>query len=356
MNFLKRRQLRKQAHEVIRQARHVRNMRGDLLKPGDLDALVAGEGKVTAALKAKDVACIEKEGEALHGLAVSLIPRRVSPGLRENVEIVAVAIAVAMGFRAYFLQPFKIPTGSMQPTLYGIHTEARSEPGFTDKMLFRPIKWLLFGSWYREIKTELPGVLSGPVNPGANHPTYYLYRVGSRSYKVPRQATVRFRPGAYVPAGETLWAGVVTAGDHIFVDKVRWNFMRPKRGEIMVFETDGIDGLPPGTHYIKRMCGLPNESLEIRPPELLIDGASVDKPDGIARIARRDEGYGGYLNQGELRAGVVAQLGDGEYFALGDNTGNSRDSRYWGVVPRSNLVGPALLVYWPLSKRWGLAR
>ena len=49
-------------------------------------------------------------------------------------------------------------------------------------------------------------------------------------------------------------------------------------------------------------------------------------------------------------------LKEREYFALGDNTRNSRDGRYWGPVPQKNLVGPALLVYWPLSKRWGLAR
>ena len=186
--------------------------------------------------------------------------------------------------------------------------------------------------------------------------------VGPRRYRVPKDARLEYRPGEYVPAGAVLWAGIVKAGDHVFVDKVRWNFVQPKRGEIMVFSTAGVAGLPPGTHYIKRMSALPLETVSIDPPHLLIDGEIVNTPEAIQRIASRENGYGGYKLVAPGSPGLLRsprdefRLGPAEYFAMGDNTGNSRDSRYWGAVPQQNLVGPAFAVYWPLSSRWGRAR
>jgi signal peptidase I len=85
----------------------------------------------------------------------------------------------------------------------------------------------------------------------------------------------------------------------------------------------------------------------------------------MARIADQAPGYeAGYQLVDPRTAGSdpcylaspnqKVLLGPGEYLALGDNTTNSRDSRYWGPVRQRNLVGPACLVYWPFSKRWGL--
>jgi signal peptidase I len=109
------------------------------------------------------------------------------------------------------------------------------------------------------------------------------------------------------------------------------------------------------------MCGLPGEHLEIQPPNLLINGEVVTQPDTIRRIAEKDAGYHGYQYVHAQSLGLSAarpsfQLGEGQYFAMGDNTFNSRDSRYWGHVPAANLVGPAAGIYWPFSKRWGLSR
>jgi signal peptidase I len=149
----------------------------------------------------------------------------------------------------------------------------------------------------------------------------------------------------------------VTTGDHVFVDKVRWNLTKPKRGDIIVFNTDGIATLPPKTHYIKRLVGLPNERIAIDPPRLIVNGQSITSPRGIERIVHTDPGYRGYLLAGRLEAPADSvQLGPTEYFAMGDNTANSRDSRYWGAVPQENMVGPAFLVYWPFSARWGMPR
>lgn len=300
---------------------------------------------------------------------VSLTPRRRFAGLRENVEVIVVAVAVAMAFRAYFVQPFKIPTGSMQPTLFGITSADRESPLLTDRVPLRFVKWFLTGELYREARAKAGGTVG--IEMGAdgrpyvdpNHPGDVYYVVAGARYRIPRDARIRFRPGEYAPRGAILWAGSRTAGDHIFVDKVTWNFRRPRRGEIMVFGTRGIrelertlprdaDGNPISTHYVKRMVALPGETVAITPPDLLIDGQTNRDHAAIRRIADRDPGYAGF-SVTERMEGCLALPGQSyrlqgdEYFALGDNTGNSRDSRYWGAVPRDNLVGPACLVYWP---------
>jgi len=130
----------------------------------------------------------------------------------------------------------------------------------------------------------------------------------------------------------------------------------------MVFSTADIPTLAPGMHYIKRLVGLPGETISIAPPNVRVDGVEVHEPRSIERIASRSPGYAGYtLADPRSPESCVLRspsdtftLGDAEYLALGDNTLNSKDSRYWGGAPQQNLVGPAAFVYWPLlTKRWG---
>ena len=183
--------------------------------------------------------------------------------------------------------------------------------------------------------------------------------------------------GEYIQKDTVLWAGTRKAGDHIFVDKVSWNFRKPKRGEIMVFNTKGITKLEEGfvkdrkgntvsTHYIKRMCGMPGDKLSINPPKLLVNDNEVMTPDTIRRIIEKRPSHLNYPDYSgyQLAPGSEyfssqtdsVQLKEGEYFAMGDNTHNSKDSRYWGPVPEKNLVGPAAIVYWPITARWGRAK
>lgn len=362
MDFLRRRQTKKMAREILRHAKHLRNMREDLMRPEQLEELDRAESDLRSVLGVGNTDAVQRASDALYSCIGSLTPSRRFPGLRENFEIVVVAIAVAMGFRTYFLQPFKIPTGSMQPTLYGIHSETPIKASVLDRLPLKLAKWLVCGQWYKEIRVEIPGIVDGPYDAGENNPAVCYYNVGGQRYALPRNARPNFLPGDYVRSGELLWSGITTAGDHVFVDKVVWNFRQPRRGEIMVFSTENIPTLPKGTHYIKRLVGMPGETLSINPPNLKVNGQILKAPESIARIARQEGNYPGYTlptgPQALYLTSVLDKLtlGPDQYLALGDNTTNSKDGRYWGPVPRSNLVGPATLIYWPFSGRWGQTR
>lgn len=360
-HFFKNRKAVKIAEDLLKQSQHLRNVREDLMREADLQKLVASEESLKKALQAGDHAGVENESESLFALLNKMVPSGRPTAWAENFEILVVAIVVAMGFRTYFIQPFKIPTGSMEPTLNGIHSDAHTDPTIMDKVPMKYLKWMVYGEWYKEIKIREDGVLGDRAETTPDETSMFVY-VGNKRYKIPRGARTRVPPGTLMKKGEILWAGTVTTGDHVFVDKVRWNFSRPKRGQVMVFLTKGIKTLPENTHYIKRLIGLPNESVSINPPHIVINGKIISEPEGINRISRQLEGYAAgytipYSYSGESNyissSNDTRKLGPNDYFVLGDNTRNSRDGRYWGTVPEKNTIGPAALVYWPYSRRWG---
>ncbi|MBN1558238.1 MAG: signal peptidase I [Lentisphaerae bacterium] len=344
----------------------MRHMRGDIAAATDLEALREAEEEMRVALQDGESAAVQQAVDTLHARTQRLAGHRAWASLRENLEVAVVAITVAMAFRAYFLQPFKIPTGSMQPTLYGITSVAQDGPTLFDRIPLKFVKWFVTGDWYREVRARTSGRLADTPRTRSQTPSYVV--IGGVPHEVPRDAELRYRNGDPVPAGALLWSGVITAGDHVFVDRIRWNVWRPKRGQVIVFSTADIRTLPPGTHYIKRLAALPGETVSIAPPDLVIDGSIVREPRAIRNIAEKQDGYQGYAVIGDAPYGYLRTpshrlaLGPGEYFALGDNSHNSRDSRYWGGVPRENLVGPACFVYWPFlsshparrASRWGI--
>lgn len=175
--------------------------------------------------------------------------------LREWIESIVVAFLLAMVIRAFVVQAFKIPTGSMRPTL-------------------------------------LEGDLI-LVN--------------------------KFIYGAKVP----------------FLDLSLPKLRQPKRGEVIVF-------IYPEDHkkdFIKRLVGLPGEVIEIKNGTIYIDG----KPLVDAEFGQRF-----YYNYGEFQEdGYKITVPKDSYFVLGDNSRSSKDSRYWGFVPRKNILGKAILIYWP---------
>ena len=371
--YLALRKARKHLKDLRAHARGLYNLRRDIMPPAVAASMKDALDQAAGCLRGTQSEVADAVG-AIESALSDWSPLHRS-GWTENFEVLLVALGVAMAFRCYFFQPFKIPTGSMQPTLYGIHSEEREAPTLFDKMPLKPLKWLITGDWYREVRIG-PGGQVQPIYNDDRKPGYAALQVAGKRYYVPsdvfaRQALRVGREG-HVEPGSVLWSGIVHAGDHVFVNRILWNFRRPHRGEVMVFSTLDITGLPPGTHYIKRMTGLPDETLAIRPPELLIDGEPVTEPFTIGRIVRREKlaawapPYAGYQVIGNKVQGVhfepaphlsgdTVTLGANKYYAMGDNTGNSYDSRYWGPVPERNLLGPACLVYWPFtSPRLGL--
>ncbi|MDE6052330.1 MAG: signal peptidase I [Lachnospiraceae bacterium] len=126
-------------------------------------------------------------------------------------------------------------------------------------------------------------------------------------------------------------------GDHLIVDKISYRFDDPERFDIIVFpfqyDTD--------TYYIKRIIGMPGETVQIDDSgNIYIDGEVLD------------ENYGREVIQSPGRAGDPIQLGDDEYFVMGDNRNNSSDSRdpSVGNIHRRDIIGRAFIRIWPFSK------
>ena len=125
--------------------------------------------------------------------------------------------------------------------------------------------------------------------------------------------------------------------DNLIVDKISYRFRNPKRFEIVVFPYRHAEN----TYYIKRIIGLPGETVQIRDGYVYIDGKKLEESYGLELI---EEGRYG------LAANPIL-LGEDEYFVLGDNRNNSADSREVsvGVIHKDEFIGRAWLRIWPLK-------
>ena len=149
----------------------------------------------------------------------------------------------------------------------------------------------------------------------------------------------------YVPTGGM--TPTVSVGDHVLVEGFTFVARKPRRGDIVAFRTDGITSLPPAQLYLERIAGEPGDHLRISDGKLYINNQRVVWSNGVGEVAY----------QAPLGASAVAMTTDttvpeGCYFVLGDNSTNSFDSRFWGSVPRKNIIGRTSFCYWP-SRRIG---
>jgi len=116
-----------------------------------------------------------------------------------------------------------------------------------------------------------------------------------------------------------------------------WCVWEPKRGDVVVFDAPDR---PPGQSkdYVKRVIGLPGETIQLSAGQLLIDGQPVDEPYGTRR---------------NTRSAQPLTLGPDELFVMGDNRPNSSDSRTWGALSMDRVVGKAVISYWP-PEHWSI--
>ena len=136
----------------------------------------------------------------------------------------------------------------------------------------------------------------------------------------------------WIPSGSM--EPTLDIGDRIVVNKVPYHFREPKRMEILVFrQVSSYAGQK--KDLIKRLVGLPGETLEVRDGIVSINGAPLEEKHP--------------LFQDFADFGPVTIPAD-SYFVMGDNRPASADSRYWGFLPKKNVIGPAFLRIWPLTK------
>ncbi|MFA6078389.1 MAG: signal peptidase I [Candidatus Omnitrophota bacterium] len=185
--------------------------------------------------------------------------RQIKGQFREWTESIIIAVVLALIIRAFVVQAFKIPSGSMIPT----------------------------------------------------------FEVGDRIF------VSKFIYGAKIP----------------FTDFRLPAVRQPIRGDIIVFKSPET----PKKDFVKRLIALGGETVEIKDSSIFINDKMIDSPSSIRAIT--------YYNVGDYgREGVPVKVPKNAYYVLGDNSGNSRDSRYWGFVPEKNVIGKAILIYWPLNR------
>ncbi len=188
------------------------------------------------------------------------IPPKQKALIKETLETLGTAVLLAFIIRSFLIQPFKIPTGSMEPTL-------------------------------------MPG---------------------------DRIFVVRYPYGFRIP----------------FTFKRILKFKTPHTGDIIVFNApEDVKRT-----FIKRCIATPGDTVEIRNGSVFLNGAVVRTPP-INRIY--------YYNCGECpygKEGLVLKVPWNSYFALGDNSANSKDSRFWGFLDDKYLICKAVMVYWPLNR------
>jgi signal peptidase I len=198
-----------------------------------------------------------------------------------------------------------------------------------------------------------------------------IVRNGAR----PLEATVYWIPiGRKVHKGEKILSFDTLTGDLLFVDRLSYHFIQPKVGSGFVFRTGNIESLKADEgdkYFVKRLVGVPGDTLEIKAPALYRNGKPIEGSEAFGKNARREGKYPGYTNTPATTAtgGDLQVISDGlmppggkvtvpanSFFALGDNSPRSKDSRYWGFVPEKDVVGRPLFIYYPLTSRWGPAR
>jgi signal peptidase I len=412
------RKMRQNATNWLELATKVEHFRRDVLPAEDLQELQQERERLRTQLKAKAGASDLKLGiESLEGVlrktGGTFYPKS---NLVEYVEFFLVAAIVILGIRAFFFQPFKIPTNSMWPSYNGMTGEVFSDPeeepgtlaqgfrfltqlavphridapvsgeiripvvrGFDEtrgqpRDFLKPPgaakgrKWLIFPTTKRVYEIyvgKTPVKITVPASFDLEKVILDAFFDGAEKFPMPKDLPPRtgvfLGTGKTVKAGERLLSFDVLTGDQLFVDRISYHFVKPSVGDGFVFRTDNIPELhammsgPKEQYYIKRLIGTPGDTLEIREPMLYRNGEPIEGSDAFDANAGQEGDYPGYRSLGLLAEGEIFTVSEREYMAIGDNSASSLDGRYWGTVPEKDVVGRPMFIYYPFNSHWGPA-
>ena len=450
---------KKGAKEILRLGEKALAYRKDLLSSDQVGKLEFSINELRNALKQKLVLIDELEEKAerldqelkeFGGLYYH------KKGWVENIEMLMVAAIVVIGIRSFFLQPFIIPTNSMYPSFYGMQPNLYKDSEDVPNFLERGVDKILLGASHYRLKLESTGSLylvlqnGGSFRPAQatfpdgrffiipNRVKEYVFEVGGKEHilQVPAEfdfdtliaqkfagiENLRDLPlivsqdqgftgnrlklsDSIYKTGDIAIAFDILLGDALFVDRMTYNFVKPKAGDPAVFRTASIDkfnrelGTPVRSfigedkYYIKRLVGEPGDRLQmVVPDSIFTNGTDVRK--GTPGVLHRnnhpitgktafDENrkrtemlatdpnaenplkYPGYRAEGLLTNREILTVpqkddhgnptGLNAYFAMGDNSTDSLDGRAWGFVPENEIIGRAFVVYYPFTKRWGFS-
>lgn len=131
-------------------------------------------------------------------------------------------------------------------------------------------------------------------------------------------------------------------GEYLLTEKIAYRWRNPRRGEIVVFRAPSTACIGTGCDYIKRVIGLPGETVKVANGKFYINGQELDESAYLAPTV--------VTNPGAYTAGEKEiVLGENQYFVSGDNRTNSADSRYWGPITKKSIIGRAYVSYWPIA-------
>ena len=410
---------KKVAKELLQSARKVYDYRRDLIPEDRLAELDKAVGEVDGLIRDKAtkevplVAAIDRLDALLRKIGGKIYPKTF---WNDNLEVALVAAIIVIGIRTFFFQPFIIPTNSMFPTYSGMKAVVYEDKNNAPGTIERTFRFLTLGAKHKFLIAKNDGAVQLPMERTANGTRLYVRQVKGKKWfvlptvlaeytllvggvphtiRVPADFDMQSAllesfpdvdpqlvrvPGGtgyaldfdqQVSVGDAVLRFDITLGDALFVDRLSYHFKRPEAGDPFVFRTGEIPGIEGGAgnivdkYYIKRIGGVAGERLEIKNGALLVDGEPRSEVEAFERNERQEGDYKGYVyptqndpsNPPQLLTapGVTVELPTGTFVALGDNSANSLDSRYWGYVPERSVIGKAIFIYYPFTKRWGLA-
>ncbi len=372
IGFWKARKLRKRLKDIHHHLKHMLHRDDDILEQKQKNRLQKMVDEVKVLREDHELKGAEAFIAKAPETAAKIVPPHPFHVVREYVDIIAVAFMVAFGVRGLFFQPFKIPTSSMQPTLFGIHYVTKN----TLPNLPQPLAYMFYSAERAKLKVEKSGPFAGVENYTAG---FIFSRmkidIAGVNYTLPGEwksmgpQYYNIDPYGEYNEGQVLCNGWLMLGDHLFVDRFSHHFTGLHRGDVIVFNTVGIINkyennerlADKGYYYIKRLAGMPGDKIKCVDNTVYIQpkGENEFKPiyelsDKFKKIYSFKGGYHGHEGEADLAPGRIVEVPEDCYFALGDNSRNSSDSRRWGFVPRANIVGRGLFVFWPFTRRWGL--